>query len=198
MCALANQSKYRGCYNRWKEIKEAYDLKWTTSTDLDIFNAIMESKNQYPAMLEWLKDTCNGLPDKYSSAVLYGALTGLRVGELFQSIRLVQTDLDNYMNKDRMLLEHYKYREIFIRRTKKAYITVLTPGILELGLECRDVGENSLRHAIKRLNLHDHLKYYRKIYAIHLRGKGIAAETIDLLQGRVPKERFCKTLPQAG
>jgi hypothetical protein len=27
MFALANLSKFKGCYNRWKEIKEAYDLK---------------------------------------------------------------------------------------------------------------------------------------------------------------------------
>lgn len=125
------------------------------------------------------------------SCIVWCAGRAARRGTV-SSIRLVQTDLDNYMNKDRMLLEHYKYREIFIRRTKKAYITVLTPGILELGLECRDVGENSLRHAIKRLNLRDHLKYCRKIYAIHLRGKGIAAETIDLLQGRVPKSVFAR------
>jgi hypothetical protein len=41
MCALACLSKYLGCYNRWKDIKERYDLKWTNSRDIDIFNAIM-------------------------------------------------------------------------------------------------------------------------------------------------------------
>jgi intergrase/recombinase len=152
----------------------------------------MESKNQYPAMLDWLKHTCKNLPNKNSSAVLFNALSGLRVGELFQSVHLIRTDLDNYMNKDKMPLEHYKYRGLFIRRTKKAYISVLTLRILKLCLKCRNVGENALRHAIKRRNLHDHFKYCRKIYATHLRAEGISAERLDLLQGRFPKSVFAR------
>src|SRR5207248_10947796 len=41
MKALAALSKYAGCYDRWRNIKERYQLKWSNEDSLETFNSIM-------------------------------------------------------------------------------------------------------------------------------------------------------------
>jgi hypothetical protein len=192
MCALACLSKYLGCYNQWKGIKERYDLKWTNNRDIDIFNAIMDSKNNYSSMLAWLKESCSQLPEPHRNVLLYTTMTGLRASEAFYSIHLLHTQADNYLNKERLMIEHFKYPDFFLRRTKKAYISLATPTILEIAQKCSDKGENAFRHSVKRLHLQDRVKLCRKIFATHLRMQGITPEIIDLLQGRIPKSVFAR------
>jgi hypothetical protein len=38
------------------------------------------------------------------------------------------------------LLEHYKYPEVFIRKTKKAYISIVTKSILDVAKKAGDHG----------------------------------------------------------
>lgn len=193
MRALANLSKYYGCYDIWREIKQRYDLKWTAGNDMSVFLSLMENNgNNYSAMLNWLKDTCSKLPKEYGNILLFCTLTGLRSDEACQSINLIQTDLDNYLNKDWMTLEHYKYPDIFIRKTKKAYITVIDKEMIELARSCKNCGYNALRLYIVNKVESMKMKDCRSIFATYLRMKGIESETIDLLQGRIPNSVFAR------
>lgn len=78
----------------------------------------------------------------YGNILIFGTLVGLRPDEACQSINLIQTYLDNYLKTDWMTLEHYKYPDIFIRRTKKAYISIVNKDPIELAKNC---GYNALR-----------------------------------------------------
>jgi intergrase/recombinase len=91
-----------------------------------------------------------------------------------------------------MILEHFRYRDFFIRKTKKAYISLMTPEILDIASRCSTKGENAFRLTVKRRGLHDGLKLCRKIFATYLRMQGITPEVIDLLQGRIPKTVFAR------
>jgi intergrase/recombinase len=119
-------------------------------------------------------------------------LTGLRPDEACKSIILLQKERDNYLRKDLMVLEHFKYPDIFLRRTKKAYISILTDSILEIAKQSAACGYNALRLAVKRKKLDMNMAYCRKIFATHLRNKNIGQEVIDLLQGRTPKSVFAR------
>ncbi len=55
MEALVCLSKYQGTYNAWKEIKEKYQLKWTSPDGLEVFQSIFNNEKNYSAMLSWLK-----------------------------------------------------------------------------------------------------------------------------------------------
>jgi hypothetical protein len=60
-------------------------------------------------------------------------LIGLRPAELVESVRLINdVNLSKYYNPERQTLEHFRFPEIFLRRTKKAYISFVTPEILEM------------------------------------------------------------------
>jgi hypothetical protein len=131
-------------------------------------------------MVEWLKNTYSKLSKHYGNILLYNTLTGLRPDEACKSIILFQKEIDNNLRKDLMVLEHFKYPDIFLRRTKKAYISVITDSILELAKQCSNCGYNALRLAVKRKGLEMSMAFCRKIFATCLRNNGIGQEVIDL------------------
>ena len=132
MKSISSLSKYLGCYDIWKQIIEKYQLKWSTENSLETFNSIWNNKTNYSSMLCWIKQAYVKLPIQYWNILLHCTLTGLRPDEGCKSIELIHNDIDNYLNKETMTLEHFKYPQVFFRRTKKAYISVATRDIIEI------------------------------------------------------------------
>jgi hypothetical protein len=82
MKALASLSKYLGCYDKWNDIKEKYQLKWSNEDGLEAFNdIIMNNGENYNAMVTWLKEAVSKLPVRYGNILLFDTLTGLRPNE---------------------------------------------------------------------------------------------------------------------
>ena len=108
------------------------ELKWSNGDSLDVFNKIFTDKQNYNSMVNWLKNSIKLLPTSNAMVLIYCTLTGLRAGEAFKSIKLIQNQKLNYLNEKLMILEHFKYPSDFLRRTKKAYISIVTNDILEI------------------------------------------------------------------
>jgi len=119
-------------------------------------------------------------------------LTGLRPTEAFSSINLIKSDLGNYLNRKKMILEHIKYPEIFIRRTKKAYISIVNESIIELADETTNSNYNSLRCYFKRRKIPFNFNYCRKIFATYLRDNRVGQKITDMLQGRISNSIFIR------
>jgi intergrase/recombinase len=116
----------------------------------------------------------------------------LRADESFKSIELFQNDKINYLNEKLMILEHFRYPNIFIRRTKKAYVSLVNENILQVAEAVECTSYNKLKIYCKKNNLEMRMSYCRKIFATHLRTSGVEQETIDFLQGRVPRSVFAR------
>jgi len=85
MKALSVLSKFMGCYDIWKEIKERYQLKWSDGNNsLHVFQTIVNNETNYDSMLKWVKDTCLQIPKSYANILIYCTLTGLRADEACQ------------------------------------------------------------------------------------------------------------------
>lgn len=136
--------------------------------------------------------TIETIPSEYGNILTYSALTGLRPDETCQSINLIKKDLENYINREKMILEHFRYHDIFIRKTKQAYVTLVNDSILDLAKNARIYSYNALRCYLKQRKISMHMNYCRKIFATYLRENGIEQEMIDLLQGRIPKSIFVR------
>ena len=91
-----------------------------------------------------------------------------------------------------MTLEHFKYPNKFIRRTKKAYVSIVTDTLLEIARKSGCHSYNAIRLIARRNHIDMRMSYCRKIFATYLRTNGIESETIDLLQGRIPKSVFAR------
>ncbi len=198
MKALATFSKFLGCYDKWKKIVEKYQLRWAESGNgtgsaqgLEVFHNIY-GKNNFSEMISQLKLAYSRLDEKYSSVLEYCTLTGLRPAEACSSLRILNERKEGYLAKDNKLLEHFRFPSVFLRRTKNAYISIVSERLLELGARSSPVSYNSLRLALRRKTLSMNMSICRKIFATFLRNEGVEQEMIDLLQGRIPKSVFVR------
>ena len=130
------------------------------------------------------------IPASYANILRYATLTGLRPSEACYSIQHLRTSGKKYYNPKTGMLEHFNFPETFIRRTKKAYISIVTPEILKRADKAQTCEYAGLRTFIKRKGIAMNMKYCRRIFTTYLRQQGIGNEMIDLLQGRVPKNVF--------
>jgi len=130
----------------------------------------MSNEQNYSSMINWLKDVYSKLSSSYSNILLFN--TGLRPDEACKAIQIIHREENTYVKRDTMILERYRFPDIFIRRTKKAYISIVTDSILDLAKQSANCGYNALRVAVKRKKLDMNMAYCRKIFATYLRMQG--------------------------
>jgi intergrase/recombinase len=137
------------------------------------------------------------LPSQYSMFLLFCILTGLRASECIEAVRLLNGhhQMTDYYSPQQSILQHYRFPQLFIRRTKAVYISIVNDKILSIAQSINPAPTlNSIKMAIKhRCHVSMRLKYCRKIYASFLRQQGgIQPEIIDMLQGRIGKNIFLR------
>lgn len=185
MEGLAAYSKYVGKYNVWKDICTRYQLRWGNSEEdnLRYFTNYLHGHGNFDQMMAWLLDALRILPSQAGNVLLYNTLTGLRPSEAILSIKLIKTDPDRYINKETGMLENFRYPNLFIRKTKKSYLTAYDDSILEVA---RGAGSykswKAIRSLLKRRGMEAvHLKYCGAIFATYLRKYGgLEQEVIDV------------------
>jgi hypothetical protein len=216
MESLTVLSKYAGCYDRWQTTCKHYSLKWTNGNEsLQALERFFNPQMSLDHMLQWVRQAIAVLPCHMGEVIRFNCLTGLRPSEAVESVRLINQLLpeQKYYNPERQCLEHFRFPEIFLRRTKKAYISFImldnlqpianlgrktqhTLRAMQSALTRRHLNTsptlNSLKMALKHRHLSMQLKYCRKIYASWLHRCGISSDLIDMLQGRIGKNIFLK------
>jgi hypothetical protein len=173
---------------RFRRIREAYNLKWSSGSS-GIHPLL--SSTDFGEMLGYVKRLLGEAPETLE-VVCYALLTGLRVSEVFASMELVRSRFDEYFNSELGVLEHFRFPDIFARRTKTAYVSVYLPILREYAERSRFKTYDSLRCFLHRKDLGLNINYCRKIFATYLRKHNVDPEIIDLLQGRIPKSVFAK------
>jgi Archaeal phage integrase len=193
--SLTVLAKWCGLYDRLKDIIAKYQLRWGSAAEnnLRYFTNYLQGNSNFGVMIAWLKDTLKRLPVSLGSVLLYNTLSGLRFSEALLSIKLIQTDLERYANKDLGMLENFRYPEFIRKKTKKSYLTIYDDSILEIARKARLVNSwDAFRKQLVRRNIETiHTKYCRAIYATFLRQYGgIEQEVISIYQGRAPSSIF--------
>jgi intergrase/recombinase len=195
MSSLSNLSKYLGIYDQWKQTIRNFGLKWENTSGLEAFLSILNSNVNETET--WLKQVIQKLPKEYSTVLVFDALTGLRPNEAVMSCKLItelseKNMLNQYLDKDLLMLQHFRFPELFLRRSKNAYISFITPQLLNMVLEIKPkVKYTALDTKIGRLGFSIKTKQLRKLHATTLRTY-LPQELIDLLQGRISQTVFIK------
>ena len=189
MLALSNLSKYLGVYESWKKIVKNYGFKWEKRTGLETVMNLLNINLE--DIVAWLLTALKKLRRNYGVVLAFQVLTGLRPSETVESCRLIKIDLKNYLNKDLMALEHWKYPKVFLRRTKNAYISFADENLISLVLESEKIPPKAaIKSALRERGLPQRMIDLRRLYATTLRNAGIPRESIDLLQGRISQNVF--------
>ena len=190
LMGISALSKYLGIHDEFKRLREKYCIKWAVN---DAVPRMLLSRDGFTAMLKKARETIKILNPR-REVVLFLALSGLRIEEALNSLRIFhERGAENYLNKEIGVLEHYRFPEVFIRRTKHAYITVVDDYMLKLLENTKPVSYDTLRNCFRRRSQSTPGFYlFRKIWATYMHQKGIPPETIDLLQGRTPSSVFTR------
>ena len=190
LMGLSALSKYLGIYNEFKKLREKYGIKWVANNSMP---KMLLDQNGFTNMLLKAKKIIRIL-DPWEEVILFLALSGLRVEESLNCIRIFhEQGAKNYLNEELGVLEHYRFPETFIRKTKHAYITVIDDYMLDLLENAEPVSYDKLRSYFRRRSRSKcgfHL--FRKIWATYMHRQRIDTEIIDLLQGRIPKTIFSR------
>ena len=195
MASLSNLSKYLGIYEYWKELIKNHGLKWekrsALETVIDILNTNLEDTRT------WLTGTIPKIPVEYSTVLAFDALTGLRASEACLSCSLIvdlaaNNRLNHYLDGELSMLQHFRFKELFLRRNKNAYISFIPGELLNLVLEIKPkITYGALRHKLNRIGLPNKMKELRKLHGTMLRSY-LPNELIDLLHGRVSESVFLR------
>ncbi len=183
MMALANLSKFLGCYSFFRKAKAEAGLKWKTRNGFDIFQKIYE--NEIGGIEEWVDRVVQTGDEVLSFPVVFMALSGLRVVEAVKSLnRIVNYGLDGYCKDG--VLEHFRYPTEFLRKNKNAYVTIVPDRLLSLMEEWkRHLSYSMMVKRCRKYGLQVRFHALRKFFATTLRMSGIPSEIVDSLQGRV-------------
>jgi hypothetical protein len=188
MEALTVYAKYLGCYDRWQQIRRQYSLHWTDGNEsLQALQRFFNTNLTLDSMLSKVKEMMRALPPTMAGVIRHAVLTGLRPLEACESVRLLIIGQSNYYNQEQQTLEHFRYPEIFLRPTKKAFISYLSTDnyqrVASLGPKTPTL--RAISSACIRRKIEINMNLCRKIFASWLRQSGIQPEVVDMLQGRV-------------
>lgn len=101
-------------------------------------------------------------------------------------------NLDCYLNRDLLMLQHFRFRDAFLRRNKNAYISFISKKLLNLVVEGKPrITYQQLQKKIYRSGLKNNTRQLRKLNATLLR-ETLSREVIDLLQGRINQSVFLR------
>jgi intergrase/recombinase len=153
--------------------------------------------NNHSNLGEWYRTVQNILRDNERLWLRFNLLTGLRKQESIDSFNLIisnsQSDnLSEYYNDELGILEHFKYGDIFLRQTKKVFISIVTKDLISQISNSKPTSYQAIRKRITRAKHNLRVRELRSYFATFLRKNGILSEFIDLLQGRIPKSVFAK------
>jgi intergrase/recombinase len=205
MAALAILAKYEGQYDRWMQIRQRYNMKWSSGQELlQSFNRFFNPDMSLESMLQQVAKMISKTPRTMGQIIKFACLTGLRPAEAVESVRLINNkeEFAKYYNEGRQALEHFRFPSLFLIQTKKAYISFVTPEMLDMIRPIEPSSTvptyNAIRLTCRREGVYMDMRYCRKIFASWLHKHGVSDVLIDLLQGRVGKSVLVKHYIQPG
>lgn len=124
-------------------------------------------------------------------------MTGLRKQESINAFNLIielsqKNRLSEYYNAELEILEYFKYPDLFLRQTKKVYISIVNRHLISEITKSSKVSYSAIRKRLTRNKQNLRFKELRSYYATYLRKNGVLAEYVDLLQGRIPRSVFAR------
>jgi intergrase/recombinase len=192
--AMVCFSKYASCYEDYKSKLKNSGIKWVTN-DSAFTSFLRIVNNNHSDLGQWYSEMQNVLRENEKLFLRFVLVTGLRKSEAVKSVTLViklqeEGKLDSYFKDG--ILEHFRFPELFFRKTKMAYISIAPEDLASKITQSKPVSYFAMRKRIVTHKQRVRIKELRSYFATYLRQHGILAEYIDLLQGRIPKNVFAR------
>ena len=195
MNALSCLSKFLGIYENWSRMIKNYGLKWRIRNDDLIIRRF--TKTQDPdelfAWIRQIKAECADL----TAFMDLTLTTGLRFEESIEAYNLIiklsnDDKLDSYYNPEKDLLEHYKFKMQFLRRTKKAFVSFVPKELIaKICSNNKILKKQFIKSKVRRKTQRIRFSDIREIHG-SLLAKTLGSAEIDFLHGRVSTSVFMR------
>jgi len=192
--ALSVLSKYLGIYQQFKQLVTDYGLKWSgKAKDKLMLERLtrVEDPNEIYGWVKTVKQTFPHLAD----FVEFMAITGLRLVEAVKSFNLIidlarQGRISDYYDADLNALQHYKFSDLFIRKTKKAFVSFVPKDLIERIAENEKIASpNAVLKTLQRYGIHCRFGDIREAHG-SVMTKYLSRSEIDFLHGRIGTSVF--------
>lgn len=126
LAALAILAKYQGRYDRWMQIRQRYNMKWSSGQEsLQSFNRFFNPDMSLESMLQQVVKMISKTPRTMGQIIKFACLTGLRPAEAVESVRLIKDkeEFAKYYNAQRQALEHFRFPSLFLRQRRLTLVS---------------------------------------------------------------------------
>ncbi len=186
MASLSNLAKFLGIYDYWKALVHKYGIKWITMETrdkriIDRITRVVDPDDIY----HWIKEVKENVP-KYAELLDLIAITGMRLKEAIASYNLIiklyrEGKLNSYYNEANQCLEHYKFKELFLRKGKKVFISFVPKELVYKITQKKPIETRFLlKHKVKKERFSDIREAHATLLTRHL-----TQPEIDFLHGRI-------------
>jgi hypothetical protein len=201
MQALSALAKYTGRYEQYKQMIKAYGLKWSVNNDDIIIARLIKysgsnGNNQASDLFKWVNAVKQQIPE-FTTFMDFTLSTGLRLGEAINSYRLIvelseSGRLGEYYNTERCVLEHFRFKALFIRRTKKAFMSFASNDLVErVAASGFKPTFDTIMRRMRRRSLKQCFSDLREVWASKS-VRTLSQPEIDFLQGRISASVFMR------
>jgi len=166
MASLSALAKFTGVYPVWKGLVKQYNLKWSGKSKDQVVIERLTSIRDPEEIWQWIIDVKRKLPNLTDFADLM-AISGLRFGEAVNSYNLIirlaasegvklvlngngKSRVSGYFNMEKSTLEHFWFPELFLRRTKKAFISFVPFELVDRISKAAPLNLCGIQTAVKR------------------------------------------------
>jgi len=194
MKGLSALSKFLGMHEEFLKLIKNYGFKWSIRSD-DLIIARFTKTEDPNQVFNWIKEVKAAYAELNEFMNLMAA-TGLRYGEAIESYNLIirlakEGKLKEYYDSEREILEHYKFKDLFIRRTKKAFMSFVSKNLVEKISDHEQLNIYGVQTKVKR---HTGRLRFGDIREIHgtLSTRHLSESEINFLHGRISSSVFMR------
>jgi len=193
MSSLSALAKYLGVYEDWRRLIHQYQLKWSGKSKDEIVIARLTKVKNPEEVFEWIKAVKKARPD-YEAFMDFIAITGLRFVEAVTSYNLIRKlekegKLSEYYDSDKEVLEHYKFKDLFLRKAKKVFVSFVPREVIQRIIENGKLGRSGIQTAVKRLGLPLRFGDVREVHNT-IMSKYLSEAEINFIAGRISGSVF--------
>jgi len=126
----------------------------------------------------------------------FALTSGMRKGEAINSFNLIinlakQNNLPMYYDKERSILEHFKFKDMFLRE-KECLRNIITEAMTLEIAGSNPITYEMIRRRLLRHGLRCRMTELRDYFATFMVRHGLIREEVDLLQGCIPPNIFIR------
>ena len=193
--ALIILSKYLGINQEFKAQLKSYGIKLFRADALGSFMRLYN--NPSSDLMEWYAKALAVLRPNEQLYLQFLRLAGLRKEEGIMSFNKIielskQGKLNEYYNEERSILEHFKFKALFLRGTKNVYVSILPKSLILSIAESEPITYAGLYKRLMRSRVMSRVNELRDNFGTFMVRNGLIKEEVDLLQGRIPPSIFIR------